>query len=193
MSKFKVGQKVVPISKSTCGDLESSSVWNKAKSMNQPFIYVTGFESKGRIVCAYNETNHGDYFLEKDLVPYIEPPKKFKVGDKVVPMKKSVWGDLSESSAWSQAQSVNQPFLYVTKIGGSESPDHIVCDSYMSDSGDYFLEEDLEFYVTNGIDELVDELTREKIKLNEFEEQFETQKNKVEDIRRKLIEEVSKL
>lgn len=79
--RFKVGDKVVPVSKSVCGPLSASMSWKRARDKGQPFIYVTMVGSN--IVCHEKPTlNNGDYFLESDLRPYVEPLKpKFKVGD----------------------------------------------------------------------------------------------------------------
>ena len=79
--RFKVGDKVVPVSKSVCGPLSASMSWKRARDKGQPFIYVTMVGPN--IVCHEKPTlNNGDYFLESDLRPYVEPLKpKFKVGD----------------------------------------------------------------------------------------------------------------
>jgi len=98
--KFQIGDKVVPVSKSVNGPLSASGQWEIAnKEKNQPFLYVTiqnysDLGYKGIIVCHENKDScSGDYFLESDLIPYIEPKpevkpepvkdKLFKVGDRV--------------------------------------------------------------------------------------------------------------
>lgn len=71
MSKFKVGDKVVPVSKSLCCILELSNAWLNAMAKNQPFLFVIKIE-KG-ILCDENVNSIcGDYFLESDLIPYKE-------------------------------------------------------------------------------------------------------------------------
>lgn len=75
-SELKVGDKVVPVSKSVWGNLESSTSWKIAKHLNQPFLFVTGFEdSPNAIICDYVLEDSGDYFLESDLIHYVEPKK----------------------------------------------------------------------------------------------------------------------
>lgn len=73
MSKFKIGDKVVPVSKSYWGGLEESIEWEKAQEKNQQFLFVNSFDGV-KILCHYKKTNisTGDFFLEKDLVLYEE-------------------------------------------------------------------------------------------------------------------------
>ena len=67
-----------------------------------------------------------------------------KIGMKVVPHSKSVYGShLFESTIWREAQSINQPYLYVVKVSGSWLLD--VKDFYRC-GGDYFLASDFEPY-----------------------------------------------
>lgn len=85
MSKFKKGQKVVPVSKTVSGygDLSSSGVWNDSKARG--FVYVTEVnEDKEQYTCS-REAGHyaGDFFKESDLIPYIEEYKGMNVGDTV--------------------------------------------------------------------------------------------------------------
>jgi predicted nucleic acid-binding Zn-ribbon protein len=81
MSKFQVGQKVVPVSKSVWGQLNESTVWKEAQG--QGFMFINGFDhEENAYVCgSENSELDGDFFLESDLIPYVE--NKFKVGDKV--------------------------------------------------------------------------------------------------------------
>jgi hypothetical protein len=89
MSKFNKGDKVVPVSKSFWGGLEDSVSWRKAKEMEQPFLYVTRYDTEDGqqvVVASEHERYAGDYFLESDLVPYIEKESaemecQYKVGD----------------------------------------------------------------------------------------------------------------
>lgn len=80
-SKFKIGDKVVPISKTMDGripGLENSACWKKALGMNQPFIYVKRTPVEDGIpeyVCSHNDVEGGDYFHERDLVEYTGIPR----------------------------------------------------------------------------------------------------------------------
>ena len=79
-----------------------------------------------------------------------QPVRKFKVGDKVVPVDKTVWGDLSQSGSWKKAQAKNQPFLFVNVVGYVRQGGEIVpylCSDIIKQSGDYFNESDLIPYV----------------------------------------------
>ena len=69
--KFKIGDKVVPISKSVGWSLDGSTNWDKAVESGQNYLYVKLYDEEGRITCGvYKEVNSGDYFLESDLVHY---------------------------------------------------------------------------------------------------------------------------
>lgn len=71
--KFKVGDKVIPISKTIMGDLDDSVVWRKAQAQGQGFIYVAKVAVEAsRYVCSEKEDETGDYFSESDLIPYVE-------------------------------------------------------------------------------------------------------------------------
>jgi hypothetical protein len=80
--KFKVGDKVVPHSKSYFSheDLESSAMWNLRGGKKQGFLYITKIELD-MIVCSnIIEEYAGDYFLESDLTLFKEKVmKKYKV------------------------------------------------------------------------------------------------------------------
>ncbi len=99
--KFSVGDKVVPVSKSIYAGC--CPTWQNEKPV-YPFIYVNDIERNFNghdIVYICNKADRrkpdGDYYLESDLIPYVEPepqkqrcphfePKKapaFKVGDRV--------------------------------------------------------------------------------------------------------------
>lgn len=84
MEKFEIGQKVVPISKSYGDPLDKSNAWKNAKHDNQPFLYVVNTKISmdvGEVIlCSNISTGTGDYFLEKDLVPYEE---EFKYGETI--------------------------------------------------------------------------------------------------------------
>jgi len=68
----KIGQKVVPHSKSVFdyGDLENSHHWGQAKSINQPYLFIT--KIKEEIIVLSVDKSDGDYFLPEDFEPYIE-------------------------------------------------------------------------------------------------------------------------
>lgn len=73
MTKFNIGDKVVPISKSVCGSLGSSNVWLRAQEKKQGFIYVNSYETNGDVTCSDElDYNSGDFFTESDLVLYSE-------------------------------------------------------------------------------------------------------------------------
>lgn len=80
MSKYKIGQKVVPHSKTADGrtqGLENSVVWNAAISMGQPFLYVArtplGVQEYQEYGLNYTQNQASfDYFHESDFEPYKE-------------------------------------------------------------------------------------------------------------------------
>lgn len=71
----------------------------------------------------------------------------FKVGDKVIPLKKSVGISLIDSSVWQQAQRDNQPYLYLRDIVGKECS----CSNRDLGLGDKFLLSDIIPFVTEFI------------------------------------------
>jgi len=90
--RFAVGDKVVPISKTVPGWEDEAPNWNNRGGKEQGFLYVRHINSeltrehKATVyICgAPKADSGGDYYLESDLIPYVEPPKfKFAVGDKV--------------------------------------------------------------------------------------------------------------
>lgn len=103
-TKFKIGDKVIPIKKSTSGPLSDSVVWKQAQNNNQSFLYVNDIENNKfddhnnkcvRYTChigiAENSFDLGDFFSEDDLILYTQEENKkdlisksgFKIGDKV--------------------------------------------------------------------------------------------------------------
>ena len=74
------GMKVVPHSKTSDGrakGLERSAVWRLAKSIGQPFLYVTRirFTRKGSeypevLLDTYRNSTSGDYFHVSDFTKY---------------------------------------------------------------------------------------------------------------------------
>ena len=82
MQKFKVGDRVVPHSKTVegWGKLSSSGVWEKAKDNEQPFLYITKRDDRydkpdNPCYAASDNLEGGDYFMESDLTLYVETPK----------------------------------------------------------------------------------------------------------------------
>lgn len=70
----------------------------------------------------------------------------FKVGEKVVPLQKTVptWGDLSSSMHWQTAQENNQGYLFVTGYKEDQSSVLILNEIESElNSGDYFYQEDV--------------------------------------------------
>lgn len=83
--RFSVGDKVVPVSKTVPGferDIELDIYWRKSKERG--YLFVVGIEesltkSAGKTVymCNYpKDAIIGNYFLESDLRPYVEPEKE---------------------------------------------------------------------------------------------------------------------
>src|SRR5690554_6041677 len=92
MSKFKVGDKVVPISKSVMPNdtLDDSVVWSRARDKGQKFLYVTGYNEYGDVVCYDEKTKYrnGDYFKESDLILYKTNKERIKELEEQVEMLK---------------------------------------------------------------------------------------------------------
>ena len=77
---------------------------------------------------------------------------KYNIGDRVVPVRKTIWGKkLSQSVLWNQAKKIKQKFLYVTGINVEDFSGMVIpyrAHSFKdSESGDYFKESDLKPYV----------------------------------------------
>ena len=69
---ISVGMKVIPHSKSYCGNLESSVNWNHAIMINQPYLFVSSIYPAYIVLDFIKDSNSGDYFLPEDFEPYIE-------------------------------------------------------------------------------------------------------------------------
>jgi hypothetical protein len=69
---------------------------------------------------------------------------KFHVGQKVVPVSKSVWGQLEESNVWKEAQ--GQGFMFINGFEHEENA-YICGSDHEEDCGDFFLESDLAPYI----------------------------------------------
>lgn len=69
--EFKVGQKVIPISKSVGNSWEDCSVIHRMKQKGQSFLYIIKIR-KNEFVCAVEVGDwvRGNYFLQKDLKPF---------------------------------------------------------------------------------------------------------------------------
>lgn len=104
--KYKIGDKVVPISKSTYGNLASSTTWKNAQESDQPFLYVNEIED-GVLTCGYKSNFGGDFFLERDLISFSYNIEKLKGGDMVYV------SDESENMALKQK--IKRIFLYPNK------------------------------------------------------------------------------
>ena len=84
MTKFKVGDKVVPIEKSVWGGLGESEVFSTAIKLGLPYLFVTGYDAEeGAYVCDYEQSDSGDFFTESDLVPYVsgKPTKNQRIAE----------------------------------------------------------------------------------------------------------------
>lgn len=75
--EFKVGDKVVPISKSMLNPLEHSAVWKRAKIANQPYLYITKIDNETFTCNTVLNYVGGDYFKKEDLKHY-QPKVKNK-------------------------------------------------------------------------------------------------------------------
>lgn len=78
--KFKVGDKVLPISKSIGVDLNHSYAWKDSKyngymhivEVNPELILYTNITEVTIYTCNSEIDDMGDYFLESDLIKYEE-------------------------------------------------------------------------------------------------------------------------
>lgn len=69
--KYQNGDKVVPFQKTTWGVLDESAVWNEAKRLNQPYVYVVGYDDEEEAyMLNIDHEESGDFFKEEDLKPY---------------------------------------------------------------------------------------------------------------------------
>lgn len=110
-SKFQKGDKVAPISKSYSGPLSSSGIWKHAQEIRQKFLYVNNFkteEGRNVIVCSYNPDEGGDYFMEEDLIFYVDMNDTFELGE-IVEIR------LDPSDVWAKR-------IFIAKIPNSEAP-----------------------------------------------------------------------
>jgi hypothetical protein len=76
---YTVGDKVIIIGKSYYGSLSSSGVYKQIKTSGQEYGYITRIkhDNGDYYVVSDVESNFGgDYFREKDLLPYTKLPTK---------------------------------------------------------------------------------------------------------------------
>ena len=78
---ISVGIKVIPHSKSYCGNLESSVNWNHAIMINQPYLFVSSIYPAYIVLDSIEGSNGGDYFLPEDFEPYIEESESVKMSN----------------------------------------------------------------------------------------------------------------
>jgi len=130
-TKFKVGDKVKILSKST------GSSWGSCRDSYPNNIgYVTGYEDDNIVtVWKFMDKDNGNFFLEKDLELIKEI--KFKIGDKVKILSKST------GRSWESCRD-----LYFNNIGyvNGYEDDNIVLvwNVIEKNNGNFFLEKDLE-------------------------------------------------
>lgn len=74
--KYPIGTKVIPIKKSIGVSLIRESRWKKAKSINQPFLYVTGYYNDGEYDLPHyrlserDRQGDGNNWYEEDFIPF---------------------------------------------------------------------------------------------------------------------------
>ena len=84
---IKIGQKVVPHSKSK-GSPFDSSCWRKVKENKDPYLYVIRIDGNTIVLDDERGAELGDYFLPEDLDPYIEVIKQNNNESRNTKMKK---------------------------------------------------------------------------------------------------------
>jgi hypothetical protein len=149
----EIGMKVLPFRKSE-DNLEDSVVWRRAILKKQPYLYVIHYDGDNAwSLCDVKFSSFGDWFDSSDFEPYKERGMKDKdvvVGMKVVPFRKTAWGDLSESGAWKRGK--ERGYLYVTLYDREEKA--WILDQqreYSCNSGDFFNSCDFEPYKEKGM------------------------------------------
>lgn len=135
--------------------------------------------------------------------------KKFNIGDKVVPVSKTVWGTLEESNVWKRAKEKNQNFIYINSLNGDGEHGVLTCNEEITeyDSGDFFRESDLVLYteetgVTDNVKQLVENLKKLVEEANlaikelkdfqhdiQFEIQSESNEEQVPNARQQIVNE----
>lgn len=74
---FKVGDMIIPISKSIGCSLNDSVVWQRAQKLKQKFLYITRIDVNDnniikRVICNSDIKKTGDFFLISDLILFNE-------------------------------------------------------------------------------------------------------------------------
>lgn len=82
MSKFKVGDPVVPVSKSVGLALENSNTWRWAKEKHQPYLFVIAVSGINFKCSDCSLDTAGDFFLESDLIPFEEVQARIEPAEK---------------------------------------------------------------------------------------------------------------
>ena len=86
----------------------------------------------------------------RKILSWKQVPREFQIGDKVIPISKSMYGPLEDSISWQNATAEGRNFLWVVELNPWEIDGVIVCDEFPPDHpdvmGDFFLKEDLEPY-----------------------------------------------
>lgn len=76
---LKIGQKVVPHSKSVGCSLNNSEQWERAQASGQNFLYVTCINEDRYYWCAFTKDDEdSERFFEDDLEPYIKEKSEEK-------------------------------------------------------------------------------------------------------------------
>jgi transcription antitermination factor NusG len=124
--------------------MDKNKTFNDFLVLNQSLI--TNMESQSpEIKSAF------DLVLEQIKAKFeiVEPIYEFKIGDKVkIPLTKSAGDSIYGSEIIKKAKEKGQDFLYITNIYEATllKPKVYVLDSSLSDTGDYYLEQDLITY-----------------------------------------------
>lgn len=75
MDTFKIGDKVVPISKSTGCPLHEERNWNEKGGKEQGYLVVNNIDNHREIyMCGHAPGRGSNHFKPTDLIPYIENP-----------------------------------------------------------------------------------------------------------------------
>jgi len=85
---IKIGQKVVPHSKSK-GSHFDSSCWRKVKENKDPYLYVIRIDGNTIVLDDKRDAELGDYFLPEDFELYIENNRQNNNESRNINMKKS--------------------------------------------------------------------------------------------------------
>jgi hypothetical protein len=98
--KFKVGDKLVPHSKSIAGPFNEETSWIIAKEKGQPYLFVVNVNKKKKYYSLHHlsDKTGGNHYLESDLTLYEESIKsipRYDLGnntdDHIVPPRSPFW------------------------------------------------------------------------------------------------------